>query len=195
MRLDFATHWLEGVRTCPSPNCDDRPVETAIDLLVIHAISLPPGQFGGPYIDALFTNCLDPREHPYFESVYARPVSSHVLIRRLGEVIQYVPFHRRAWHAGESNFAGRSRCNDFSIGIELEGTEDTPYESVQYVQLARISRLLMSAYRGITPARIVGHSDIAPGRKTDPGPVFDWRRLHQLLRSFEQPTYGYPQRL
>lgn len=182
MRLDTAAHWLEDVRRCPSPNCDDRPAETAIDLLVIHAISLPPGQFGGPYIDALFTNCLDPRGHPYFESVCARPVSAHVLIRRLGEVIQYVPFHRRAWHAGDSNFSGRSRCNDFSIGIELEGAEETPYEPVQYVQLAHISRLLMSAYRDITPARIVGHSDIAPGRKTDPGPVFDWQRLHRLLR-------------
>lgn len=185
MRLDATGHWLEGVHRHPSPNCDDRPVESAIDLLVIHAISLPPGQFGGGHIDALFTNCLDPREHPYFESVGALRVSTHVLVRRLGEVIQYVPFHRRAWHAGESNFKGRSRCNDFSIGIELEGTEEIPYEPVQYMQLARIARLLMSAYPDITPARIVGHVDIAPGRKTDPGPVFDWQRLHQLLKGFQ----------
>lgn len=181
MKLDTAGHWLEGVQRRPSPNCDDRPRQIAIDLLVIHAISLPPGQFGGPHIDALFTNCLNPQEHPYFESVCVLRVSAHVLIRRLGEVIQYVPFHRRAWHAGESNFKGRSRCNDFSIGIELEGTAELPYEPIQYAQLARISRLLMRAYPDITPARVVGHCDIAPGRKVDPGPAFNWQRLQQLL--------------
>lgn len=181
MRLDSAAHWLEGVERRASPNFDDRPDQSAIDLLVIHAISLPPGHFGGPHIDALFTNCLDPSGHPYFESVCALRVSAHVLIRRLGEVIQYVPFQRRAWHAGESSFEGRCQCNDFSIGIELEGTEETPYEPIQYAQLARISRLLMSAYPGITPARIVGHCDIAPGRKVDPGPAFNWQRLRELL--------------
>jgi AmpD protein len=181
LRLDAAAHWLEEARRQPSPNCDDRPAGTPIDLLVVHAISLPPGQFGGFHIDALFTNGLDPRAHPYFESVCALRVSAHVLINRSGEITQYVPFHRRAWHAGESCFQGRSRCNDFSIGIELEGTEETPYESVQYLQLAQVARLLMSAYPGITPARIVGHCDIAPQRKTDPGPAFDWQHLHQLL--------------
>lgn len=182
MRLDAAARWLQGVRRHPSPNHDPRPLGSAIDLLVVHAISLPPGQFGGPHIDALFTNRLDPLAHPYFESVCTLRISAHVLICRKGKVVQYVPFHRRAWHAGESSFEGRAQCNDFSIGIELEGTEDTPFEPIQYRRLADIARLLMGAYPGITPARIAGHCDIAPGRKWDPGPAFDWWHLHQLLR-------------
>lgn len=175
--------WLEGVRRAASPNCDERPPGTVIDLLVIHGISLPPGEFGGPHIEALFTNTLDPAAHPYFAEACAAPVSSHVLIRRSGEMIQFVPFDQRAWHAGASCFEQRTRCNDFSVGVELEGADDQPYEDAQYQTLAELTRALMRRYPAITPARIVGHSDIAPQRKTDPGPHFDWPRLRALLAS------------
>lgn len=181
MRLDASVGWLEGVRRVPSPNCDDRPAGCSIDLIVLHSISLPPGEFGGSHIDALFTNCLEPGAHPYFESLCRLQISAHVLIRRDGEVTQYVPFSRRAWHAGESHFGGRSRCNDFSIGIELEGSDWVPYEPVQYQQVAAISRLLMATWPGIAAQRIVGHRDVAPGRKTDPGLLFDWPRFYALL--------------
>ncbi|EAR20748.1 N-acetylmuramoyl-L-alanine amidase, family 2 [Nitrococcus mobilis Nb-231] len=164
-----------------SPNCDERPPETVVDLVVIHGISLPPGQFGGPWIDALFTNTLSPRAHPYFEQLHGLRVSSHLLIRRRGEVIQYVPLHRRAWHAGVSRFEGRERCNDFSIGIELEGADHRPYTEAQYRRLLGLLRAIMVAYPAVTPARIVGHCHVAPGRKSDPGPVFDWQRLHVEL--------------
>ncbi len=166
--------WLTSARIVPSPNFDARPVGMAIDLLVIHNISLPPGQFGGPWIDALFTNRLDAQAHPYFETVHAMKVSAHVLIRREGEVVQYVSFEQRAWHAGVSEFQGRSRCNDFSIGIELEGSDNQGFEDVQYRHLIDISQAIMHAYPEISPARITGHEHIAPGRKTDPGPFFDW---------------------
>lgn len=173
--------WLSEIKHIPSPHCDGRPNDESPSLLVIHNISLPPGEFGGPYIDRLFTATLDPTAHPYFADISHLRVSAHCLIRRDGEIIQYVPFHQRAWHAGVSAFAGRERCNDFSIGIELEGTDTLPFTPEQYSQLVAVTRLLINAYP-ITPARITGHSDIAPGRKTDPGPAFDWDLYHRLLR-------------
>ncbi|MFA5941857.1 MAG: 1,6-anhydro-N-acetylmuramyl-L-alanine amidase AmpD [Sinimarinibacterium sp.] len=173
--------WLAGARRVPSPNCDARADADDISLLVIHGISLPPGRFGGPWIEALFTNRLDPAADPYFASIAALRVSAHLLIRRDGAVLQFVPFARCAWHAGVSRFEGRERCNDFSIGIELEGTDLRPYTAKQYRRLARITDRLLRHYPRITPARIVGHSDIAAGRKTDPGPAFDWARLRSLL--------------
>lgn len=172
---------LQEARQVVSPNCDDRPPGTDIDLLVIHNISLPPGQFGGASIEDLFLNRLNPRAHPYFAQIAGMKVSSHLLLRRDGEFVQFVPFGRRAWHAGVSRFKGRERCNDFSIGIEVEGTDEIPYEPIQYAHLAEVIFVLMETYPGITPARIVGHSEIAPGRKTDPGPAFDWARLLALI--------------
>ncbi len=176
-----ADGWLHGVLRVDSPNCDDRPTETTIDLLIVHNISLPPGQFGGPWIDALFTNRLPSQAHPYFASLEGMRVSAHALIRREGTLVQYVPFLKRAWHAGVSTWQGRVRCNDFSVGIELEGSDATPFTEEQYRVLVEVTRCLMAAYPGITPDRIVGHSDVAPVRKTDPGPAFDWARLHQSL--------------
>ena len=173
--------WLGGCERRPSPNCDARSQGVYIDLLVIHNISLPPGEFGGPWIDDLFLARLDPEAHPYFRTIAGAPVSAHLLIRRDGRCIQYVPFGERAWHAGASSFAGRERCNEFSIGIELEGTDTQPFEAAQYHALAGATRAIMGAYPGITPERIAGHSDIAPGRKTDPGPYFDWTRYRALL--------------
>ncbi len=173
--------WLTPARRLPSSNCDERPEDGAIDLIVIHGISLPPGEFGGPWIDALFTNCLNSDAHPYFREIAGLQVSAHVLIHRDGEAVQYVPFQRRAWHAGQSCYEGRERCNDFSIGIELEGCDDRPYEAAQYRALADICQALFAAYPALTPQRIVGHCDIAPGRKTDPGPCFDWTHLHSLI--------------
>lgn len=181
MRIDPQTGLLAEARQVLSPNCDDRPSATLIDLIVIHGISLPPGEFGGPWIDALFRNRLDPDAHPFFPSIQGLKVSAHVLIRRDGELVQYVPFHRRAWHAGVSFFQDRERCNDFSIGIELEGTDIDPYTNDQYRQLVLLIQALRHVYPGIIPERITGHADIAPGRKTDPGPAFDWKRLHDLL--------------
>lgn len=181
MWIDRTTGLLDAARQRPSPNQDERPVGLAVDLLVVHGISLPPGEFGGPWIDALFANALDPDAHPYFRAIADLRVSAHLLIRRDGEVVQYVPFHRRAWHAGASSFAGRSRCNDFSIGIELEGADDLPYDDRQYPRLAAVIAALRAAYPAIAPDRLVGHADIAPGRKTDPGPAFDWARLRRLL--------------
>ena len=168
-----------------SPHCDDRPENTEIDMIVVHGISLPPVQFGHDYIEKFFTGKLDYSLHPYFETIKQLKVSSHLLIKRDGEIIQFVPFAKRAWHAGESFFQGRSRCNDFSIGIELEGTDELPYEKIQYEKLAEVIKTLQIAYPGITRERIVGHSDIAPGRKTDPGHSFDWHYLDCLLQ-FQQ---------
>ena len=181
MTLTIENGWLSGVRRSVSPNYDDRPVGSEIDLLVIHGISLPPGEFGSGWIDALFGNCLDCTAHPYFREIENLEVSAHLLIRRDGEVVQYVPFDRRAWHAGQSCFEGRERCNDFSIGIELEGSDDQPYEEVQYRVLAEVCEALLRAYPTLSSQRIVGHCDIAPGRKTDPGPYFEWQRLRTLL--------------
>lgn len=166
-----------GVRYLPSPNHDERPPGTQIELLVIHNISLPPGEFGGSAIVELFTNRLDPAAHPYYATIADHRVSAHFLIRRDGETIQFVPCGSRAWHAGASDWRGRGRCNDFSIGIELEGSDDTPFEDVQYEALAELARALRARY---PIADIVGHSDIAPGRKTDPGPHFDWARCREM---------------
>ncbi|MEJ2344695.1 MAG: 1,6-anhydro-N-acetylmuramyl-L-alanine amidase AmpD [Gammaproteobacteria bacterium] len=183
MRVAADTGLLSGVPFRESPNCDDRPPGTQIDLIVVHGISLPPGQFGGEWIDRLFTNDLDCSAHPYFAGLADLRVSSHLLIRRDGSVVQYVPFGRRAWHAGPSRFDGRECCNDFSVGIELEGADDTPYDSRQYASLVEVVGALRQAYPAITTGRIVGHSDVAPGRKTDPGPAFDWERLRASLRA------------
>lgn len=173
--------WLSHCKRVESPNADHRPVDAEISLLVIHNISLPPEQFGGPYIEQLFCNCLNPSQHPYFKQIYQLQVSSHLLIDREGAIVQFVPFQKRAWHAGVSEFEGRERCNDFSVGIELEGADQIPYTEAQYRKLAVIVKLLLSHYPSITPQRIVGHSDIAPGRKTDPGPAFDWQLFRQSL--------------
>jgi AmpD protein len=169
--------WLRPVRCIPSPNCNERPPGCAIELLVIHNISLPPGQFGGGHVAELFTNRLDGSAHPYFAGLAGLQVSAHLLIERDGTVTQFVPFGARAWHAGVSRFRDRDNCNDFSIGIELEGADDIPYTDWQYEQLARIGVLLRRVYPGIVPDHIVGHSDIAPARKSDPGPAFDWPRF------------------
>ncbi len=174
--------WLHGIRQRPSPNYDARPAGEEVSLLVIHNISLPPGDFGGPWIDALFLNQLDTTAHPFFAELAGLKVSAHCLIRRDGEVIQYVPLNQRAWHAGQSAFCGRSACNDFSIGIELEGTDETPFTEAQYAQLAKLTQRIQKQFPAITPARIVGHSDIAPQRKTDPGPAFDWAQYRALLQ-------------
>lgn len=181
MRVDVFTGLLDEARYVPSPNADDRPAGAMPELIVVHGISLPPGEFGGGWIDALFTNRLDARAHPYFPGICALRVSAHALIRRDRELVQYVPFHRRAWHAGRSNYRGRAHCNDFSIGIELEGSDDMNYEVGQYRGLAATINALIEAYPTLSRERIVGHKDIAPGRKTDPGPAFDWARLRRLL--------------
>ena len=186
MGMQIENHWLQPARRLLSPNCNERPGTADIKLLVIHAISLPPGCFGEDYISDLFANRLDPQCHPYFEEVAGLQVSSHLLIDRQGSVTQYVPFNGRAWHAGESCFQGEENCNDFSIGIELEGCDDQPFEQIQYQQLAAVTRALMDVYPGINQHRIVGHSDIAPGRKTDPGPCFDWQYYFALLNDQTQ---------
>ncbi len=166
--------WLEGARRVPSPNHDARPDITNINLLVIHAISLPPGEFGGSGVEQFFSNCLDPAQHPYYREIEGLEVSAHFFVRRSGELIQFVSCVRRAWHAGVSEWCGRERCNDFSIGIELEGCDELPFADAQYESLTR----LIAALRHHYPVRdVVGHSDISPGRKTDPGPHFDWSRV------------------
>jgi N-acetyl-anhydromuramoyl-L-alanine amidase len=174
-----ADGWLPGARIVPSPNHDDRPAGESIRLLVVHAISLPPGEFGGDGVEQLFTNRLDPDVHPYYREIHALRVSAHFFIRRDGRLIQFVPTVCRAWHAGASTWRGRERCNDFSLGIELEGCDDQAFTHIQYVRLARLIRSLRRTY---VIEDIVGHADISPGRKTDPGPCFDWNRLRQLLR-------------
>lgn len=183
-----ADGWVPGARRCPSPNCNARPAGTEVSLLVVHNISLPPGQFGGPFIDDLFCNRLDTDAHPYFATLRGLQVSAHFLVRRNGELVQYVPVTQRAWHAGKSVFDGRENCNDFSIGVELEGTDDRPYTARQYRRLASLTRLLMRHFPAITPERIAGHSDIAPGRKTDPGPSFDWQCYRSSLPKAADPS-------
>jgi len=181
VKIDPATGLLAGVRQVLSPHFDARPTGVLAELLVVHGISLPPAEFGGPWIDRLFTGTLPADAHPYFREIAAQRVSAHALIRRDGQLVQYVPFGERAWHAGPSAYRGRSACNDFSIGVELEGTDDTPYTDAQYVALAELTAALLAAYPSLSAQAIAGHSDIAPGRKTDPGPAFDWALLRRLL--------------
>lgn len=169
------------MRQLSSPHCDERPDGAVVSLLVIHNISLPPGQFGGDDVEQLFMGTLDCDRHQFYAQLRGLRVSSHLFIRRDGEVLQFVPYQRRAWHAGVSRMQGRERCNDFSIGIELEGTDHQPYTDAQYLALAAASRDIMRRFPAITLGRIVGHNDIAPGRKTDPGPAFDWPRFRLLL--------------
>lgn len=176
-----AAGWCRQARRVPSPHHNERAAPDDIALLVVHGISLPPGEFGGPFIDDLFMGRLDPDAHPYFAGIYQLRVSAHCLIRRDGELVQYVPFGARAWHAGVSSWQGRAACNDFSIGIELEGTDDTPYSDAQYRVLAGLTRAISARYPAITRENIVGHCDIAPGRKTDPGASFQWDYYRQLL--------------
>lgn len=173
--------WWSKARALPSPNFNARPTQE-VGLLVIHNISLPPGEFGGGNVEKLFQNQLDWDTHPFFQSIRGLEVSAHVLIDRMGEVTQFVSFNDRAWHAGNSSFNGADNCNDFSIGIELEGTDDRPFEDAQYMRLVELSDVIMNTYPAITLDRIVGHSDIAPGRKTDPGPEFDWPRYKYAIQ-------------
>ena len=179
--LDPATGWLAGVIKTPSPNFDSRPDGAVVELVVLHAISLPPGEFGGGYIDRLFQNQLDPAEHPYFRIIEGLKVSSHLLIDRRGALKQFVSTKCRAWHCGESAYDGRSACNDFSIGIELEGCDEQGFTHPQYETLADVLAELLLHYPTLDSARIVGHCDIAPGRKTDPGPHFEWQTMRDQL--------------
>jgi len=179
--VDRQNGLLSPARQVPSPNCDARPPGMDSEIIVLHGISLPPGRFGGHEIEALFTNTLDWDAHPYFGEIRGLEVSTHILIRRDAEVLQFVPLTRRAWHCGASFYRGRRRCNDFAIGIELEGEDETPYEDCQYETLIGVIHAIHSAWPGIGNRHIVAHSDIAPGRKTDPGPAFDWLRLYDAL--------------
>ena len=179
---------LRPATQCPSPNQDERPAGVEPSLIILHGISLPPGEYGGPHIDALFTNKLQAGDHPYFAEIDGLQVSSHLLIRRDGGVTQFVPFGRRAWHAGESRFRGASTCNDYSIGIELEGADDDPYAEEQYRTLAPVLQAIISTYPQISPRRIAGHCDVSPGRKTDPGPAFDWLRMYDDLKALAEET-------
>jgi len=181
--IDTITGLLGAARQVASPNFDARPTGVAPDLIVVHGICLPPNEFGGPWIEQLFLNQLPWDAHPYFKSIEGLKASSHLLIRRDGELVQFVSFNDRAWHAGASNYCGRERCNDFSIGIELEGADDIAYEPFQYRALAEVVDALCNAYPSLSRERIVGHSDIAPGRKTDPGQAFDWPRLKAMVRA------------
>ena len=183
MDIDTTSGLLKEARQQPSPNYDSRPNESDIALIVIHGISLPPGKFTGDYIDQLFCNQLNPDEHPYFKEIAGLNVSSHLLVRRDGEIVQYVPFQKRAWHAGVSCYKNRDCCNDFSIGIEMEGEDDTPYTDIQYQVLSKVIKNLINRYPDLNEQMITGHSDIAPGRKTDPGESFDWDILRKLLSS------------
>lgn len=176
--IDGTAGLITPARQCPSPNQDERPDPADLSLIVLHGISLPPGSFGGDEIEALFTNRLDWDAHPYFDGIRGLEVSAHLLLRRDGSLVQFVPFQCRAWHAGPSSFRGRSRCNDFAIGIEIEGTDDTPYDDRQYAVLPAILEALTDTYPGLSLRRVAGHCDIAPGRKRDPGPAFDWLRLY-----------------
>ncbi len=183
MFINPETGWLDEARQVPSPNVDARPDADDISLIVVHCISLPPGEFDAEqnWIEQFFCNRLPADQHPYFAEICELQVSAHILIRRDGQIIQFVPFHRRAWHAGVSCYRGRERCNDFSVGIELEGSDDAPFEAAQYEKLAALILALRERYPLIGD-HIAGHSDIAPGRKTDPGKGFDWPYLHSLLK-------------
>jgi AmpD protein len=183
INIDVQTGLMDGAQYVHSPNYDARPEGVAPELIIVHGISLPPGEYGGSWIDRLFTNTLPAGEHPYFAQIAALQVSSHLLIRRDGVLVQYVPFHLRAWHAGKSCYEGRERCNDFSIGLELEGSDEEAYEPIQYRRLTDTVVALCAAYPSLSSQRIAGHSDVAPGRKTDPGAAFDWPRLRAMLRA------------
>ncbi|MGD2008394.1 MAG: 1,6-anhydro-N-acetylmuramyl-L-alanine amidase AmpD [Cellvibrionales bacterium] len=188
----IADGWVSAARRVQSPNCNDRPVGAQPELIVIHNISLPPGEFGGPHIEALFCNRLDIEAHPFFEHLKGLRVSAHFLIRRDGELLQFVAADQRAWHAGESQWCGRENCNDFSVGIELEGTDELAYSDAQYACLLTLVGALQSHYPALGADAIVGHSDIAPGRKTDPGPSFDWQRLGIPSPSSSSGEVGVP---
>ncbi len=181
LQFDYLSSIVQGIDYCPSPNHDERPDITDVSLLVIHNISLPPGEFGQHHIQDFFCNMLDPKKHPFFKEIAKMRVSAHFLIERNGKITQFVPLEKRAWHAGQSCYEGRERCNDFSIGIELEGTDDTPYTDAQYQSLTHITHVIMKAFPLINSDRITGHKDIAPQRKTDPGPAFDWQRYLNAL--------------
>ena len=185
--VDKATGLLEPARYCESPNKDARPDGCEPTMIVVHGISLPPGEFGGPEIAALFTNTLDWDAHPYFDEIRGLKVSAHLLIARDGELVQFVPFTKRAWHAGVSSFRGVGCCNDYSIGIELEGTDDCAYEPRQDRVLAAVLRSLIDALPALSLRRLAGHCDIAPRRKTDPGPAFDWLRLYDEVEGAKKP--------
>lgn len=185
--MNIIRHRLVEAQQIESPNYNERPPGQQPELMVVHSISLPPGQYGGPYIEQLFTNQLSPQDHPYFQEIHPLQVSAHLLIRRDGSLMQFVPFDKRAWHAGKSNYQGRENCNDFSIGIELEGTDDSAFEAVQYQVLAHVIRCLLDTYPSLSERDITGHSDIAPGRKTDPGTGFDWALLHRLVAGKSPP--------
>ncbi len=177
--------WVPAAIRIPSPNCDDRPARTTVSLVIVHGISLPPGKFGGDGVERLFTNTLDAAADPYYPGIARLKVSSHFFVRRDGTLVQFVACRQRAWHAGASSWRGRPSCNDFSVGVELEGTDDLPYATPQYATLARLAKALCRRY----PIRdMVGHSDVAPGRKTDPGNAFDWQRLGRMLGA--APTSG-----
>ena len=181
MKIDKSTGILAEAELLLSPNSDDRPSNLSMKLLVIHNISLPPGEFGGPYINQFFLNELNSEEHPFFDEIKEMKVSSHLLIRRTGDIIQFVPFHKRAWHAGVSQYQGEKCCNDFSIGIEMEGTDDMNYEDIQYESLAEITKTLIAVYPDMNTDNITGHCHIAPERKTDPGDAFDWKKYKNML--------------
>ena len=180
-------HWLTGARRVPSPNQDARPDAADISLVVLHGISLPPGEFGGGLVEALFRNRLDPAADPRLADLEGVRVSTHLFLDRAGAVTQFVPFDRRAWHAGASRHRGRAHCNDFAIGIELEGTDHVPYAEVQYTVLAEVLRALLHSYPRVDPAAVVGHNEVAPGRKTDPGPTFDWPRVIRAVTGLDAP--------
>lgn len=175
--------WLQWARACPSPNYNQRPANAQVSLLVVHNISLPPDRYGTGWVQAFFCNQLDAGAHPYFASIAQLKVSSHLFIERDGSLTQFVSFDDRAWHAGASCFEGQADCNDFSIGIELEGSDHIAYTEPQYQRLAEVAALLLAQYSELKESRIVGHEDIAPGRKTDPGPAFDWSHFRALLRT------------
>jgi len=182
MKINSATGLLSPCRQISSPNRDQRPDNETINLIVIHSISLPPGQYGGDAIERFFTNRLAADEHPYFQQIAEMKVSAHVLIKRDGQIIQFVPFHERAWHAGVSSYRGREQCNNFAIGIELEGSDTDNFEQTQYTQLAGLILALEQVYPDLYRDAVTGHSDIAPGRKTDPGNCFNWQILKNLLK-------------
>ena len=179
--MKITQHWLDCANRIPSPNYDDRPNEQDLFLIVIHCVSLPPGEYGEKYINQLFCNRLNPEDHEYFKTIYQMKVSAHILINRNGIITQYVPFHKRAWHAGLSEYGGRTCCNNFSIGIEMEGIETQKYTRKQYISLSLLIKSLIRHYPQLSKKHITGHSDIAPGRKSDPGDAFEWETLNKLL--------------